>query len=233
MLNKYSSNPLQLSGDELDALLPEVTAHRRLMDQSVGAPEQGRISAVANALLNAANKPAETSFFIKYPMLSTALTSLSGGLLGAGIGGVLGGIATDGIPGIRKHFGLPAGGAVGGLLGSYIGKNVADWIRDRKIKKIKLLLDGASLNPSKIKDDKSDPMNNTIGSIYDNYTLATKLLLKQKQKSLNAIDNKIVNETFNPLLKNDIDYNSGVPTYENIKALTADRKKLLEMLKNV
>ena len=75
MLNKYSANSLHLSGDELDALLPDVPTHRRLMDQSVGAPEQGRISAVANALLNAANKPAETSFFIKYPMLSTALTS--------------------------------------------------------------------------------------------------------------------------------------------------------------
>lgn len=232
MLNKYSSDPLYLSGNELDALIPEATTPRNILAPKEGAPDQGRRAAVANALLNAANKSSETSFFIKYPMLSTAAVSLSSGLLFAGMGGVLGGLLMSDTPGVRKHFGTPAGSAVGGLIGSYVGKNVADWIRDRKIKKIKSLLSKASLDPSKINADGADFVKNTPGAIYDNYTLATKLLLKQKQKRLDSIDDKAVYEVFNPLLKNDRAYSSGVPTNEHIKALKADHKNLLSMLKD-
>lgn len=232
MLHKLSTDSTYLSGNELDALIPDTPTPRSLIDGMEGAAEQGRRAAVANALLNAANKSSETSFFIKYPMLSTAAVSLSSGLLFAGIGGVLGGVAMSNTPGLLKHTGTPAGSVAGGLIGSYVGKNVADWIRARKIKKIKSLLSGASLDPSKINAYGADPVNNTPGAIYDNYTLATKLLLKQKQKRLDSIDDKAVNEVFNPLLKSDRDYSRGVPTYEHIKALDADQKNLLSMLKD-
>lgn len=228
---------IYLSEDELKTLLPDDVSIKSYIFPDAGAPEQSRRAAVANALLNAAGKSKDSSFFIRYPMLSTALTTIAGAATLGVAGSILTGRAfrsADGpksaTTGVMEGFGNAAGGLIGSLLGIGAGRRIADWIRNRKIRNVKSLIGSSPLNPDLINEDNSDPMNNTVGTIYDSYTLATKLLLKQKQKeALKRINNESYRKVFDPLLRSDARYRNGEIT-QSFLDIVNERQKLRDIL---
>lgn len=175
----------KLNEFELERLLPtEDFSHGAVADVFTQAwPRQGIRSAIANALAASGDSQLANSFSLRNPALSYLGSIGLGGVLGAGLGNI-GQMALG-----DQENSVPVGSILGALLGSIVGGTANALYRRNLIKKIKKEIKNKNLDYTKIPDRKASALLNPIGAMYNADELATKVLLKKKDKTNDRIDN--------------------------------------------